>query len=157
MAGHLVNVDAVEDWRIRSAVMKGGNRSRRFPPHRALLEHPVSPIPLPLVFGSVRQLFVVAEHDDALPLKATDDFIRLNTDARVRAHPLDLLATRRKSVKMPFVVSEIDGYNIRLIVVGTRDSAKAQSPQCINTLLIGHLVNEHCGQQGQEVRAIDLR
>src|ERR1035437_2588930 len=124
--------------------MRGGDISRRFPPHRALLEYLVSQIPLELVFGSVRQLFVVAEDDDAQPLKGAGDFICLDTDARVRAHPLDLLAGRRESVKMPFVVSDIDGHNIRLVIAGTPEFGKCKSRQRIKTLLIVHLVNEHC-------------
>src|ERR1035437_7237021 len=62
--------------------MRRGDRSR-FPPHHALLEQFVSQIPLELVFRSVLQLLVVAEDDDAQPLKGTGDFICLDTDARV--------------------------------------------------------------------------
>src|SRR3990172_9491054 len=89
------------------------------PPHRVLLEQLISPIPLGLVFGSVRELFVVAEDDDAYPLMVSGEFIRFDTDARVRAHPLNLLAERRESVKIPFVGSEMDWHNVRMVIART--------------------------------------
>ncbi len=76
----------------------------------------MSPLPLLFVFGSVRKLLVVADDDDAHPLIVSGEFIRLDTDARVRAHPLNLLAERREGVKPFPVESEIEWHNIRLVI-----------------------------------------
>src|ERR1700690_4235047 len=83
LAGHPVNLDVEEDGnqRIRSAVMSGGHISW-FPPHRALLEQPMSPRPLLCAFGSVRKLLIMADDDDAHPLIVSGELIRLDTDAR---------------------------------------------------------------------------
>ena len=77
-------------------------------------------------------------------MRLIDYFVCFYRDQWVGTHSFDLLTKSGNTIEMSFVVSEINGHNIRLVIAGTPESAASKSRQRIKTLLIGHLVYEHC-------------
>lgn len=89
------DVDAVDDWKnLKMRVAGLGSHDCQSPPRSSLFEQRMSMKTLRGVLGVVRQLFVAAGHQHASPVVFTDDFVSLNANQRVGAHPFDFLSSR---------------------------------------------------------------
>jgi hypothetical protein len=168
---HSVDEDAIKDWNKRLHwIPEGVGTSTRLPPLCMLMKHGMCVIPqivmlfvpglpyfpanvgsicwppqigLLVFFLSFRQFLVSPKDDDAHPLSVIYNFIQFDTDPWVGSHPLDFLARRRKAIEIRILVNEIDGNNVGLILVRTRQPAQSVVGERTEAFSFRHLVYQH--------------
>ncbi len=91
----------------------------------------------------LRKLFVSAKYNNTQPIPFAGDLIHLNTNQRIRAHPLDLLPDRSEPINKIAIKRKIDRDNVRLIVASTRESANVCALQRPPAFHLTHLMDKH--------------
>src|ERR1700681_3260381 len=126
------------------ALLTTGKRNGgRFPPHRTPLKQALGLTPRIPIVARGRELLVIAEYDDALPLRVTDNLINLETYERILPHPLDFLTERRVPIKRDAVERDVNGNNVRLVVKGARQASDLGPGQHRTTVCERHLFDLH--------------
>jgi hypothetical protein len=101
-----------------SALLLGAERHRsRLPPHRVSLKKPFGDRSSALMFGSVRELLVMAEDDEARPPAVGQELVDLETDKGILAHPVDFLAQSGIAIQKLAVQVDMYGNDVWLIIV----------------------------------------
>ena len=92
------------------------------------------------IFGQ----FLITPFDHyACPIHVTVYFIDFYTNKRVQTHPFDLLSHRRKPIKMVRLVREINGHDVRLILVGASKPPETDSGKDVGRFMSTHLTYKH--------------
>lgn len=87
------------------------------------------------------QFLVSPENDDAHPLTFIHNLIQFDADQRIRTHPLDFLAWRRKAIEIGVFVHKIDGNDVGLILMRTRQPARSGASNGIEAFSLRYLLD----------------
>src|SRR5476649_186083 len=96
-----------------------------------------------LMLGSVWELLVMPEYNDARPLPERDEFVELETDKRILSHPLDFLTQCGEAIETLAVQVNMDGNDVRLVVPGARQASDLHSGEHGAALSLRHLLDDH--------------
>jgi len=92
---------------------------------------------------SIRKFLVPTSNDDTLPLLRTVDLIELESDQRVFAHPLDLLADRGSAIQTVLVIGEEHGDDIWLVPPRTGEPPEMNTGEQVQTGLPRKFFDDH--------------
>ena len=139
--GHAANTDAEHD--PRALLTRGEWNRGGLPPHRMTLKEALGQASQTRVLCRVGKFFIVPQHDDAGPLPVGVEFLTLETDQRILAHPFDFLAQRGVPIEVVALEVDTNGHDSRLIVPGAGESSDIAPGQHRAALRLGHLVDVH--------------
>ena len=140
-AGHAADPNAEHN---RTALFMRGERNRGgLPPHGMPLKEALGDSSRVLILGSVWELLVMPEYDDARPLSVSDEFVDLETDKGILSHPLDFLTQCRVAIEKLAVQVDMNGNDVRLVVPGARQASDIRAGEHCPALSLRHLLDYH--------------
>jgi hypothetical protein len=107
------------------------------------LEEALGDFPRALMMWRVWELLVLPEHDYARPLPVSGEFIHLDTDKGILAHPLDFHAERGVAIQALAVEVDMNGNDIRLVVLGARQPGDMRPGEQCAALWFRHFLDSH--------------
>src|SRR5690348_277811 len=122
------NQDAIEERNggLRLAT-KLSDGIAALPPLRPFLKQGARVFPAFTVIGVIRDFHVAPERNNARPIIMCVNFIRLDADQRIFAHPLNFLSQRREAIQALAVVHEINRNDVRAVIRRTGQSPKSKA------------------------------
>ena len=118
------------------------NRSG-LPPDRMLREKTLGHCPRLLILGSEWELLVMSKDDKARPFSMSSEVLDLETDKRVLSHPFDFLTQCGKAVEKITGQVDMNGNDVRLIVVGAGQPGETGLGKHCAALLLRHFLDDH--------------
>jgi hypothetical protein len=105
-----------------------------------------------LILGSVWELFVMPEYDDARPLPVSYEFVDLETDKGILSHPFDFLTQCGVAIEKLAVQVDMNGNDVRLVVPGARQASDIRPRKHCAALSLRHLLDYHGNASHNEMR-----
>ena len=123
--------------------MRGERYRGGLPPRGMPLKEALGYVSRALILGSVREFLVTPEYDDARPSSVTGEFVDLETDKRIFAHPLDFLAQCGVAIEELAVQVDMNRNDVRLVVTGAREASQTRPGKHRAALWRCHFLDLH--------------
>jgi hypothetical protein len=127
--------------------MRSERNRRGLPPGGMPLKEALGYMSRALILGSVQELLVPPEYDDACPSFVRNDLVDLETDKRVLSHPLDFLTQCGVAIEKLAVQVNTNRNNVRLVVTGACQASDIRPGKHCAALAFGHLLDYHVKPQ----------
>jgi hypothetical protein len=97
----------------------------------------------PLIPRCAWKFFVATENEEAGPFPWNGEVIYFEADQRILPHPFDFHAEGGVPVQVPAVEVDMNGNDVRLIVLRAGEASDARRGKQCPALPVGQLLNDH--------------